>query len=263
MMYSNPAAYERFMGRWSACLAPLLIRFAGIEDGHRVLDVGCGTGSLSRALLAWGDTIDVQGVDPVADYVSFAQQAIPHSRAQFQLGAAEALSFSDGAFDGALGLLLLQDIADPRRVVREMTRVTRRGGSVAACQWDFRDGLPMLSLFWQAAEAVAPEAVACHRGDRTLKRVSRKDLGELWISCGLSEVRTTSLKLTMEFSSFDDFWLPFLGGATPTSAFAATLNRETGGALTEALRDKMPKLKPDGSFALPARAWAVAGIASQ
>jgi SAM-dependent methyltransferase len=262
MMYSNPAAYERFMGRWSVRLAPLFIRFACVEDGHRILDVGCGTGSLSRALLAWGKTIDVLGVDPVADYVLFAQQAIPHSRAQFQLGAAEALSFPDEAFDGALGLLLLQDIADPGRVVREMARVTRRGGPVAACQWDFQDGLPMMSLFWQAAEAVAPEAVACHRGHGAPKRVNDKDLGELWISCGLWKVRTTSLELTMEFSSFDDFWLPFLGGATPTSAFAATLNRETGGTVAEVLRDKMPTLRRDGSFALPARAWAVAGIAS-
>jgi len=94
------------------------------------------------------------------------------------------------------------------------------------------------------------------------KRVNDKDLGELWISCGLWKVRTTSLELTMEFSSFDDFWLPFLGGATPTSAFAATLNRETGGTVAEVLRDKMPTLRRDGSFALPARAWAVAGIAS-
>jgi SAM-dependent methyltransferase len=260
MTYSNPAAYDSFMGRWSARLAPLFIHFAGVEDGHRILDVGCGTGSLSRALLACGNTIDVTGVDPVADYVLFAQQAVPDSRAQFQLGAAEALQFSDGAFDGALGLLLLQDIADPGQVVREMARVTRRGGLVAACQWDFDRGLPMISLFWEAAEAVAPEAVARQRGQGSAKLVNDKDLGELWISCDLWKVRTASLELTMKFSSFDDFWLPFLGGATPTSAFAATLNRETGGTVAAVLRDKMPISARDGSFALPARAWAVAGI---
>jgi SAM-dependent methyltransferase len=255
MTYSNPAGYEDFMGRWSARLAPSFIAFAGVRDGERILDVGCGTGSLTRELLKLGPAISVVGIDPADTYVSFAAQAIPDTRAQFQAASAEALPFPNASFDASLSLLVLQDVADPDRVVGEMARVTRRGGVVAACQWDFRDGIPMLSLLREAAETVEPGRVAAVSVNRT----SLRDLGQLWIRSGLSEVGTSILTLSMEFASFDDYWLPFLGGSTPTSSSMAALNRESGGELARVLRDKIPMPRPDGSFVLRARAWAVAG----
>jgi SAM-dependent methyltransferase len=261
--YTNPGAYERFMGRWSAHLAPLFVRFVGVKDEQRILDVGCGAGSLSRELLASAKTIRVDGVDPVADYVSFARQTTPSPRAEFTLAPGHALPFANATFDAALALLVMQDVADPNRTIVEMARVTRPGGSVAACQWDFRDGLPLLSLMWQAAEAVAAEAVSRYQTDNPgspCGRAGPRELAAVWAGAGLSEIRTRSLELSMEFSSFDDFWLPFLGGATSTSAFAAAINQETGGALARELRDMIPKTRTDGSFFIPARAWAVAGV---
>ncbi len=261
MSYSNPAVYGRFMGRWSARLAPSFLRFAELRDGQHVLDVGCGTGSLSRAVVSSGATVEVTGIDPTPAYLSFAREAVQHPRAQFKAGAAESLSFPDGAFDAALALLVLQDFADPRQAVREMARVTRRGGVVATCLWDFKGGLPMLSLLWQAAEAVAPEAVSHQREQNPPPPpTTLSDLQALWRSCGLADTRTAILDLSMEFSSFDDYWQPFLGGSTPTSAFAAALDTQTGGALARMLRDKLPGVRPDGSFVIPARAWAVKGI---
>jgi ubiquinone/menaquinone biosynthesis C-methylase UbiE len=263
MSYGNPEAYDRYMGRWSARLAPLFIRFAGIGDGARVLDVGCGTGTLSRALLAAGADIHVVGVDPAAAFVDHVGRSLSCRRATFRVGTVDALPFADEGFDATLGLLVLQEVRDPAAAVREMARVTRRGGCVAACTWDFRDGMPMLSLFWQAAEAVAPEAVARQRAvakSRSLPGGS-DSLAEFWRACGLVEVRTTALGLTMEFASFDDFWLPFLGGATPTSDFARGLNEATSGALAAQLRRRIAALQRGGSFSLPARAWAAAGIA--
>lgn len=145
MSYSNPAAYERFMGRWSACLTPSFLRFADVRDGHHILDVGCGTGILSRALVSRG--VRVTGIDPVPAYVAFAREVTPNGRTQFEVGSAEALPFPDNTFDDALALLVLQDFTDPIRAVSEMRRVARRSGVVSACLWDFRDGLPMLSVF--------------------------------------------------------------------------------------------------------------------
>jgi hypothetical protein len=145
-----------------------------------------------------------------------------------------------------------------------MARVTRRGGIVAACQWDFQDGIPMFSLLRQAAEAVAPEVMARRRANEApVNRTSLQDLAQLWIGSDLKEVRTSILELSMEFASFDDYWLPFVGGATPTSAFMAGLDRDTHGALERVLRNKIPETRPDGSFVLPARAWAVAGISGR
>ena len=54
MSYANPAAYERFMGRWSARLAPAFLRFAQVKEGQHIVDVGCGTGVLSRAVISSG-----------------------------------------------------------------------------------------------------------------------------------------------------------------------------------------------------------------
>jgi SAM-dependent methyltransferase len=263
MTYSNPAAYERLMGRWSARLAPLFMRFAGVPDGQRVLDVGCGTGSLSRALLAADRAVGVVGVDPAEDYVVFARQRAANSSATFLVAAAESLPFSDGSFDAAMALLVLQEFDDPGRAVREMARITRRGGTVAACLWDFREGMPMFSLFWQAAEAAAPATVARRRAEQPPSRPGLLALGELWTDAGLADVRTAGLELSQEFTSFEDFWLPFLTKATPTSDFAIAVNRETGGELANALRRIMPRPRSDGSFALPARALAVAGIAGR
>jgi SAM-dependent methyltransferase len=185
---------------------------------------------------------------------------VQHPRARFLIGAAESLPFAGGSFDAALALLVLQDFGDPARAVREMGRVTRAGGVVAACLWDFRDGLPMFSLLWQAAEAVAPEAVARQRAHTPAKRdTGPGDLQTLWREGGLSDIETSTLELAMGFSSFDDYWQPFLAGATPTSRFVAAVDTETGGAIGRALAARIAGTRPDGSFVLPARAWAVKG----
>jgi SAM-dependent methyltransferase len=261
MNYSNPAAYERFMGRWSARIAPFFLRFAEVQDGQRVLDVGCGTGILSAAAVSSGAGVRVIGVDPIRAYVAFAREAVPQANTEFVIGTAESLPFADAVFDAALALLVLQDFTDPGQAVYEMTRVTRPGGVVATCLWDFHGGLPMLSLFWQAAEAVAPDKVFRERGRNPPPRYATpEDLKALWRSCRLSDVKLDALELSMEFSSFDDYWQPFLGGSTPTSAFAVAVDTQTSGALARVLRDKLPCVQPDESFVLPARAWAVKGI---
>jgi ubiquinone/menaquinone biosynthesis C-methylase UbiE len=258
--YSNPDAYDLFMGRWSARLAPSFVRFAGIRNGERVLDAGCGTGSLSLTLLAAGDEIRVVGVDPAEDYVAFARRRTPDSRAVFRVGAAESLPFPDESFDAAMALLVLQEFDDPVRAVREMARTTRHGGRIAACLWDFVDGMPMTALFWQAAEAVAPETVARRRAERPPCRIGLRELKDLWSDAGLSEVRTESLEISQAFSSFDDYWQPFISGCTPLSTFAAAVDRETRGEIANILCRLIPNVQPDGSFILPARALAVAGI---
>jgi SAM-dependent methyltransferase len=262
MTYTNPAAYEYFMGRWSARLAPLFAAFAGIRSGGRVLDVGCGTGVLSRALIDLGPDIEVVGIDPAASYVDWASRSVLSPHARFQVGTAEMLSFADAAFDAALALLILQELADPPRAVREMARITRRGGCVAACKWDFGNGIPMLSLFWQAAEAVSADAVARYRASKGTRPddPGPDELAALWRGSDLTEVRTATLGITMEFASFEDFWLPFQGGATALCVFARDLNDATQGAVATRLREVLESLFGVGQFALPARAWAVAGV---
>ncbi|HEV2548895.1 MAG TPA: class I SAM-dependent methyltransferase [Stellaceae bacterium] len=262
--YTNPAEYDRFMGRWSARLAPHFAIFVGQHSG-RVLDVGCGTGVLTRALINLYPRIDVVGVDPADSYIEYASRMTPSPGVQFQRGAAESLPFADASFDAVLSLLILQELSDAPRAVREMVRVTREGGCVATSKWDFRDGMPMLSLFWQAAEAVAPQAVARRRAETGGPSLyaSADELAQLWRECGLTEVRTAILELEMEFDSFHDFWLPFCGGATGTAAFARDLDESTGGAVATRLRQMIGYQCCEGRFTLTARAWAVSGRSSR
>src|SRR5437764_8043959 len=128
MTYTNPAAYEWFMGRWSTRLAPRFAAFAGIRSGARVLDVGCGTGNLSRALIDLAPNIEVIGIDPAASYVDWASRSLRSPRVRFQVGTAEALAFADAAFDAALALRVVHELADSPRVWWVMGRVTRVGG---------------------------------------------------------------------------------------------------------------------------------------
>ncbi len=262
-MYTDPEAYDRYMGRWSARLAPLFIRFAAIGDGQRVLDVGCGTGVLGLAVTTLMNNAQVVGIDPVPPYVAYARKRTTDSSVRFEVGSAEALSFGDASFDTCMALLVLQEFPDAPHAVAEMRRVTRPGGRVAACQWDFRTGMPMLSVFWDAVEAVNPGTVAARRAAKqeTGKRAyqDEDELAALWTAGGLVEVYTTSLDIPMNFASFEDFWSPFLSGATPTTAYAPTLPAEARLALAEHLREKLLGGRPDGPFTLEARALAVRG----
>jgi ubiquinone/menaquinone biosynthesis C-methylase UbiE len=264
MPYNNPASYNEFMGRWSRRLAPRFAAFAGISAAKHVLDVGCGTGILSQALLDLTPGIKVVGIDPAASYVEYARQSVPSARARFEIGAADALRFGDGAFDATLSLLVLQELPDAPEAVREMARVTRCGGTVATCKWDFRDGMPMLALFWQAAEAVAPEAVASRRAETAAQPAYDRieDIAALWKDCGVCEIRTAVLEITLGFASFEDFWVPFLGGSTGVAAFARDLNDTTGGAVAKRLQGIVEAEYGMGAFLLAARAWSVAGIAA-
>lgn len=260
MSYTKPAAYNQFMGRWSARLAPLFLRFSQIREGQNVLDVGSGTGSLSRAVVDFAGDTKVMGVDPAPSYVAFAQDAVSSPRATFRVGSGEHLEFADGTFDAALALLVVQDFNEPAQAVSEMARVTRKDGVVAGCMWDFGQGLPMLSLIWQAAETVAPGSSAAHRPKTSIRYASVRDLEELWKKGSLTEIAFETIELAMPFQSFEDYWKPFLEGSTPVSAFAAALEEQTNGMFSRVLRESIKGMQPDGSFVLPARAWAIRGI---
>jgi len=260
--FSNPQAYERWMGRWSARLAPLFVRFAGLEPPGRYLDVGAGTGVLAGAIGDEFGDAEVVGIEPAAAYVDHARARLRDPRFRFELGDAQAIPFDIDSFDAALALLLLQEVPDAPMAVGEMRRVTRSGGCVAATQWDFRRGMPMLSLFWEAVQEVIP-------GERTRREAARRvspgysdegALARLWEQVGLAEVEAVGLEIAMDFTSFDDYWSPFLGGATPTSSYAATLSDEVRQRLAAHLREKVLGDGPDRPFSLSARAWAVRGI---
>ena len=257
-IFAESDAYERFMGRWSRRLAPLLVKFAGIRDGSTVLDIGSGTGALTFAVAEAFPAARIIGVDPSAAYVAYAQARDPNDRVRFVVGDAQQLQLADGSFDGSLSLLVMNFIPDPGKALREMVRVTRTGGVIAAAVWDYADEMQMLRIFWD--EAVARDPGIAGRDERNMPLCKPGELAALWRSHGLLQVEEQPLTIQLSFISFEDYWSPFLGGQGPAGAYAASLPETDRAALRQRLRQRLLGDGPDRAFTLQARAWAVKGV---
>jgi SAM-dependent methyltransferase len=256
--FSAGDAYERFMGRWSGELAPRLVRFAGVRDGDAVLDVGSGTGALTAAVVAAAPSSRVIGVDAAAAYVAFAQARGLGGRVGFEVGDAQRLRFGDRQFDRTLSLLALNFVPEPAQVLSEMIRVTRPGGVVGAAVWDYGDGMAMLRAFWDQVIALGGEMDA--RDERHMPLCRRGELAALWREHQLQDVLEEALTVQTLFSSFDDYWLPFLERQGPAGAFVSALSASDREQLSVRLRQRLLGDKADGRIVLSARAWAVRGV---
>jgi len=252
-MFTDAESYEGYIGRWSRILAPLLVKFSGISDNMRVLDVGCGTGALTAAVLKAHPGCHVTGIDPASGYLAYAEaHRVPGSR--FEIGDAQKLRFPAAAFDTCLSLLVFNFIPDPAKALAELRRVTRPGGPIAAAVWDYSDGMRMLREFFDVAVKLNPAAE--HVDEKHMPLCKRGELAQLWRSGGLREVDEKPLEFEMSFSSFEDYWKPFLAGQGPAGRYVASLDDPAKRELEQALRRRLqPPIK------LLARAWAARGVA--
>lgn len=255
-MFSNPAAYERMMGRWSARLAPLFVDFAQVREGSRVLDVGCGTGSLVHAVAQITRRSEIVGIDPAQPFIDHCRSRFVDPRIAFDCGSALELPYPDDAFDQSLSLLVFMFLPQPEAAASEMRRVTRPGGTVAACTWNV-ERLELSSILWDEAMKLDPNAEL--HAERPRRCTRKGELDALWHAAGLEDVEETALEIRTEFSSFDDWWLPFVGGAGPAGAYVVGLSPERREALRAALHAKLLAGGADHPFALRAQAWAVRG----
>lgn len=244
-------AYDRFMGRYSRLLSPLLAEFAGVAAGDRALDVGCGPGALIAELASRLGATSVAAVDPSEPFVEAARAR--HPGVDVHLATAEELPFEADAFDAALAQLVVHFMADPVAGLSEMRRVTRPGGVVAACVWDFAGEAAPLSLFWQAARQTDAGVV----DESHLAGARQGHLAELFAAAGLRDVEETALSIEREHASFEEWWEPYTAGVGPAGAYVRTLSPDRQGAL----RDRCRALLPDGSFVIVSRAWAARGRA--
>ena len=257
-MFAESEAYERFMGRWSRRLAPLLASYAAVAERDSVLDVGSGTGALAFALAEAIPSVRVTGADRSAAYVRDAQARTSGDRVRFLVGDALALEFPDATYDKTLSLLVINFIPDPAKALQEMMRVTRPGGIVAASVWDYGDAMEMLRTFWDEAVALDSSIAARDEGNMPLCR--RGELTALWQAHGLEQIEEQPIAIDLAFSSFDDYWQPFRGGQGPAGAYVSSLTDPQQAALEARLRGRLLGARQDGPFTLQARAWAVKGV---
>jgi SAM-dependent methyltransferase len=245
-------AYDRFMGRYSVPLAPQFADFAAVAAGQRALDVGCGPGALTAELVRRLGPASVAAVDPSEPFVAAARER--HPGVSVRRAAAEQLPFEDQAFDAALAQLVVHFMADPVVGLREMARVTRQHGVVAACVWDHAGGQGPLSPFWEAARELDPDI----EDESQLAGAREGHLAQLFETAGLHEIEEGVLSVDVEHPSFEEWWEPFTLGVGPAGGFAAGLEAERQAELRELCRERLPV----APFVLTAWTWAARGLAA-
>jgi SAM-dependent methyltransferase len=257
---TDGAAYDWFLGRWTARLAVPFVDFAALPAGGPVLEIGCGTGSLARQLRARWPERPVVGVDLSMAYIAHAR-AQPGGAIQYAVADAQRLCLPDATFAGALAQLVLNFVPDAEAAAREARRVVRPGGTVAATVWDFRGGLVYQRLFWDTASGLEPSAGKARDRLFSTPLATPEGLADLWRRCGLAEVATGSLTIRMDYASFDDYWRPLLGGQGPVGTYVNGLAPDRQALVQERVRAAYLAGGPDGPRSMTATAWAVRGIA--
>ena len=243
------SAYDRFMGRFSVPLAPRFCDFAAVAAPTRVLDVGCGPGALTAELVRRAGAASVAAVDPSGQFV--AAVSARHPEVEVRRAAAEELPFDDDTFDLAVAQLVVHFMRDPVAGLREMARVTRPGGTVAACVWDYDEGTGPLAAFWNGARRLDPEV-----DDESERAGTRRgQLARLFREAGLREVADGTVSVSVEHATFAAWWEPFTLGVGPAGAYVAGLDDATRAELRAACREELP----DEPVVVTARAWAVRG----
>jgi SAM-dependent methyltransferase len=257
-VWGNTDAYEAYMGRWSRPAADACLSWLGLATGLTWLDVGCGTGALTQAILDTADPREVLGVDPSAEFVATAARQITDPRVRFAIGDARELPVRDGIYDAVIAGLVLHFVPEPGVAALEMARAARPGGTVAAYIWDFADERQFTRFFWQAATDLDPAAAAQSPGLQFALANSAL-LAALFESAGLQAVTVDAVTMPVVFRDLDDYWLPhLLGGSSPAQRYVASLGDTERTALRERLQSTLP-IADDGSIPLTGRVWAVRG----
>ena len=256
--FSDGAAYERLMGRWSRAVGSGFLDWCALAPRLAWLDVGCGNGAFTEEIVRRASPSKVAGVDPAPAQLDFARHRPGAAGATFVIGDAQALPFEDGSFDAAVMALVIAFIPDPAKAMLEMRRVTRPGGTVAACMWDLpRGGLPLAPVYRALAEighgAPMPPSAAVSE---------REALAGLWHRAGLDDVETAVFRIEVRFDSFEDFWQSSTLPVGPQAERIRSLSPQARDALRSRLMAALPGAA-DGSISYDAVANAVRGRVPQ
>lgn len=248
--------YEAYMGRWSRQLAPRFLEWLGVAHGLDWMDVGCGTGALSSAILAQCNPKSLVAVDPSDGFVATARATIKDPRADFQVGNAQALPLPDAGRDVVVSGLVLNFVPDMPEALGEMRRVTRSGGTVGFYVWDYPSGgVEFMHAFWAAAVALDPAARELAE-DKRFPSCTAEGMTKLARESGLAAIDSRAIEIATVFRDFDDYWHPFTLGAGPAPGYCVSLNPERRQRLKDSLHANLPR-NADGSIPLMARAWAI------
>jgi SAM-dependent methyltransferase len=252
-------AYERFMGRWSTLVAQEFLNWLAITPARSWLDVGCGTGSLTKLILETYQPKEIISIDSSGDFISHAQRSIANPSVHFKVGLAQSLELDSNSIDTVVSGLVLNFVPQPKAAILEMLRVAKPGGKIGIFLWDYADGMQMLRYFWDAAVELDNNANEFDEGIR-FPLCQEGQLESLIREVGLKQVEATAIEVKTVFKNFDDYWQPFLGNVGPAPNYTMSLNQKDRQKLEVKLRKSLPT-DDNGSISLIARAWAAKGTA--
>jgi SAM-dependent methyltransferase len=256
-VWASGDAYEPYVGRWSRLVAREFLGWLAAPRGATWLDVGCGTGALSRTILEASDPARVRAVDRSLPYATYARRSVPDARLSLLVADGQWLPLPDECTDVVVSGLVLNFIPQPDAALAEMARVARDGGSVAVYVWDYAGEMQLMRRFWDAAVELDPRAQALDEG-RRFPMSHASAVEPRFYEAGLEDVDSRAIDVPTRFRDFDDYWNPFLGGQGPAPSYTMSLSNEHRTELRERIRSSLP-IASDGSIELTARAWAVRG----
>jgi SAM-dependent methyltransferase len=251
-------SYEDFMGRWSRLLAPRFASWLSVRPGANWLDVGCGTGALADAICAGANAASVVACDPSAPFIEYARRRQVDPRISFVIAGIGELPTRPSGFDCVTSLLALNFFPEPVAAIREMRRITASNGLVSACVWDYAGRMEYLRYFWDSVASVDASSAGLDEGIR-FPICTPNALDVLFREGGLADVVYDSIDIPIRFSTFAEFWKPFLGGTGPAPSYVASLDLTRRNELATRLERSLPR--EGGAIALTARAWVVRGVA--
>jgi SAM-dependent methyltransferase len=249
-------SYDLYMGRWSRQIAPRFLDWLGVPEGSAWLEVGCGTGALSGAIVARCKPKGLLAIDSSEGFVATARKNVSDPRATFQTGDARALPVDSASRDAAVSALVLNFIPERAQALAEMKRATRPGGTVGFYVWDYPGGgMGLMRAFWQAAASLDAGAADLTE-DKRFPFCTPEGLSALAREAGLDATECSAIEVPTNFKDFDDYWRPFTLGTGPAPGYCASLGADARERLKERLQASLPRAA-DGSIPLTARAWAV------
>lgn len=257
--WASGDAYEKFMGRWSKPIAQKFLTWLAVPEARSWLDVGCGTGSLTKLILAAHQPKEIIAIDSSRDFILHAQHLITNPSVHFKVGSAQSLELVSDSVDATVSGLVLNFVPQPKVAIAEMVRVTKPGGKIGIFVWDYAEGMQMLRYFWNAAIELDHKARELDEASR-FSLCREGQLESLVREAGLQQVEAAPIEVETIFQNFEDYWQPFLGNVGPAPSYAMSLDQNGRKRLEDKLRKSLP-INDKGAIAILARAWAVKGTA--
>jgi ubiquinone/menaquinone biosynthesis C-methylase UbiE len=252
--FADGEAYERLMGRWSRLAGEIFLDWFEIPAKLRWLDVGCGNGAFTEALIARCAPSEVVAVDPSEGQLAFARTRPEAKLAQFQIGDAQALPFGDDRFDVAAMALVITFLTDPGKAVSEMARVVRPCGWVGTYMWDVPGGGTPVHPIYLAMETLGMPSPRPPGAE-----VSRRDaMRALWEAAALESIETRVIRIRVTYADFDDFWNSNSVPVGPQGKAISEMSPSAREQLRAKVREQLT-VAPDGRIAYESFANAVKG----